>query len=883
MNASDVGIKTRAQASVIHLKELNQYVEVNNYEGEVNTEFLSKFDVVVFTDCYDVPSLIKFNQFCRSQEKPIGFIWNGSIGLYGWCFVDFGDSHAIFDKNGERCLSAIVTSISNEKEAMVTVNDANRHGFEDGDWVTFKEVQGMVQVNDNKYKIEVVSPFSFKLVTGDTSSFPAYTREGTVMQVKVPFPIKQRSLAEALEEPMGIGEFMMQDPDMDFENMNIPLQLHVILRGLTDYFSTHRKLPSLLNEQEAADVEKLCDIRIQEIKSQKDEFNSRMKDEKNSEEKEPTLYRVEDLPTGLAKNIALYCCAQVAPFNSFWGGIVAQEVVKYTGKFTPLNQWLHYSLYNHCLPEGEVTRTVSAKDRYRDQKAIFGDEAVEKLRNLKVFMIGAGALGCEYLKQFALMGVATNEGASLTVTDDDSIETSNLNRQFLFRNNHVGESKSEVSCRVAKTINGDLRVKAMKDRVGTENEPIFTDVFWDELDAVFGAVDNIKARQYVDSKCVFHKKILFESGTLGTKCNTQMVIPHETQCYSDSQDPEEKSIPMCTLRNYPYLLDHTIERARDVFQGFFCDGTADFGKLIKDPKGWVAEEIKQAGNQPGGVKEKFEFLNKLALCWPKRDLQGMVNVARQLYQDNFIDEINQLLHCFPADYVDDDGRPFWTAPKRAPAPLTFNSDDEMSFLFVRSIVTIMSYAMGVNIKFTDEELKTALSTSVFIENKPTERKIKKSDDDQEEDSHDKDEKYIKSLSDALSSLKPDPNFSINLVEFEKDDDSNGHIDFMAAFANLRARNYSIEEETRFKIKLTAGKIIPAIATATAMIVGACGIELYKYILGKKTSAFRNAFCNLALPNWVFSETIKPSEHKDQEMDPIMFMPTVALPPSKFLF
>ena len=55
--------------------------------------------------------------------------------------------------------------------------------------------------------------------------------------------------------------------------------------------------------------------------------------------------------------------------------------------------------------------------------------------------------------------------------------------------------------------------------------------------------------------------------------------------------------------------------------------------------------------------------------------------------------------------------------------------------------------------------------------------------------------------------------------FEKDDPTNWHIDFVAAVANLRARNYKITEVPAFKVKLIAGKIIPALATTTAMIVG----------------------------------------------------------------
>lgn len=73
----------------------------------------------------------------------------------------------------------------------------------------------------------------------------------------------------------------------------------------------------------------------------------------------------------------------------------------------------------------------------------------------------------------------------------------------------------------------------------------------------------------------------------------------------------------------------------------------------------------------------------------------------------------------------------------------------------------------------------------------------------------------------------------NLTEFEKDDPTNFHIEFVAGVSNLRARNYKIEEVDNFKVKLIAGKIIPAIATTTAMVVGAVGIEILKKILNHK--------------------------------------------------
>lgn len=113
--------------------------------------------------------------------------------------------------------------------------------------------------------------------------------------------------------------------------------------------------------------------------------------------------------------------------------------------------------------------------------------------------------------------------------------------------------------------------------------------------------------------------------------------------------------------------------------------------------------------------------------------------------------------------------------------------------------------------------------------------------------------------------------AVRAIEFEKDDDTNFHIDFIAASANLRARNYYIQEAPRHEIKLTAGKIIPAIATTTAMVVGIVGFEMMKYfavntglIARDPMDVFKNSSCNLAIPTWNFNFVSSAIEFKDVE-------------------
>lgn len=140
-------------------------------------------------------------------------------------------------------------------------------------------------------------------------------------------------------------------------------------------------------------------------------------------------------------------------------------------------------------------------------------------------MVGAGAIGCELLKNYAMLGVGTGKqsigktAGQIVLTDPDVIEVSNLNRQFLFREKHLRKPKSQTAAAAAIYMNPDLKgnIIARLDKVHEGTSHIFTDKFFEEMTVVTNALDNVAARKYIDIRCVTAKTPLLESGTLGPK------------------------------------------------------------------------------------------------------------------------------------------------------------------------------------------------------------------------------------------------------------------------------------------------------------------------------------------------------------------------------
>jgi len=155
LKESDVGKRTRGEACISQLGELNPNVNVENHKGHVTEEFLTNFDVVAITDDTPLAELKRIDRFCHNRTKirkitkkeapkasgeevpdPIVFIYAALNGATATIFTDFGPAHSLADADGEAGRTVIIDHISNAKNGAVTI-DGDRHLLNDGEYVKF--------------------------------------------------------------------------------------------------------------------------------------------------------------------------------------------------------------------------------------------------------------------------------------------------------------------------------------------------------------------------------------------------------------------------------------------------------------------------------------------------------------------------------------------------------------------------------------------------------------------------------------------------------------------------------------------------------------------------------------------------------------------------
>lgn len=169
-----------------------------------------------------------------------------------------------------------------------------------------------------------------------------------------------------------------------------------------------------------------------------------------------------------------------------------------------------------------------------------GNEGQEKIKNAKVLVIGAGGLGCPILQYLATSGVGT-----IGIVDFDFVELSNLHRQVLYNENHIGLPKATTASEILKKLNPVINCISFEEKISAAN----SERILSQFDIVVDGCDNFATRYLVNDTCVKLDKPLVYGSILkfegqvavfnnkGTK-NLRNLFP---------EPPNPEDVPNCSL------------------------------------------------------------------------------------------------------------------------------------------------------------------------------------------------------------------------------------------------------------------------------------------------------------------------------------------------
>ena len=521
-NPSDVGVKTRSQSVLAALSSLNPSVKISAKAGPLDEAFLTSFTFLVLSES-SLDKAVVLNHLCRTKNPAIGFAYCENWGAFGFVFSDFGPEFVSYDRLAEDCKRYYISNISRESPGLVTVYD--RHYLQDGTYVTFKEVQGMEEINNTPPRpVRVVNPTCFSIE--DTSGYSVYQREGIVENFKIPEKIRFKSL-----------EVNLNKPTIHAEKANRAEQLHVAVKAIFEFQKRTGRLPS--NENEAFQVAQIAE-------------------EVNSASKDSNGLVLSHLSKELIKIVAANAKWQHPVFATYFGALLSMEVIKHVGKFSPLVQF-----------------------SYQDWYEVFPSNLQEflntQLRGQKGLVVGVGHLGSEVLKLLAQLGV--NE---LHIQDKNKVKVSD--RNLFFSKDNLGHSKVEVVA--GKLAEKGVKVHpvfaAFQERNLEEKQ-------WQEVNWVISAVNNHEARTGIDKKCIWHEKTWIEGGVDNTFGLCSVYIPHHTSSYSETVPNSETKISKDIIQSFPYAIEHCIEFAKEKFNFFFVDSIKSFEQYLSSPSVFISQ------------------------------------------------------------------------------------------------------------------------------------------------------------------------------------------------------------------------------------------------------------------------------------------------------
>lgn len=273
------------------------------------------------------------------------------------------------------------------------------------------------------------------------------------------------------------------------------------------------------------------------------------------------------------------------------------------------------------------------------------------------------------------------------------------------------------------------------------------------------------------------------------------------------------------------------------FEKYFNKNIKYVESLNNDLKMFYSEmdKISDLRLQFKKIKKFFKIL-KIA---DKQDFGECVKYAVKKFNKSYTYNINNILKCYPPDHINKEtGMKFWTGSKIMPHPLVFNINDKGCFGFIKSFACLLADCLSIDKKSIDIDIYIKEFLKNYEAKRPKELIFENKAYYEEK---------IKKLKDDINLYLKNDRAKLNFIfkKYEKDTIDMNEIDYIYYSSILRAQNYNLSQLDKSKIKIIAGKIVPALITSTACISGLLSMQLYVICQNSNYKNFRTGIIDLS--------------------------------------
>lgn len=890
----DVDTNSRADITQRGLMEINNFAIVMIFKGELSNDFsiLNEYNLVIITEIISLETAQTLNQYCRM--KHIGFIYTCEFGLSSFLFTDFGDDFIIEDNNGLEPNKYYIKSISNSCPGIVEIDPIKNNLEENiylnigtGDFVSFKDVKGMTELNDTPPRpIRVINKTKFTIE--DTTKFQEFTGVGIVEEVKVPRPAIFKPLSEAinviyyedviedyLNEDSYLGSTaskMSNEPLMDdlgiisniktsqdniiineekkenipwikmfyaeFENESLKNlsneKMHLAFLALHEYFNIHQDLP---NFNKIKENKECIDISLKILSKAKEEgFRWAI-----------NLCKI-DKP--FLDNVFKFCKFKFTPFTNYLAGIVAQEVIKFTGLYKPISQWVYFNFFN-LLNISKVNDIIEKRNLTEENDKenniepnilnIFNEIYNEQIKDVNILIIGFNDISYEMIKLFIILGLLDNKENKIKIVSNNKYDI----KEKLEELKHLGKKVDIPIIQEKLYLNGNNINNNYLKKDWWINSNIIIDTL------PFDSNEKEKISLIKNSK--ENKKILISLNYSKYSANSEIFLPEiksDNYIIEETPKPQEEKNEIKIVDDYNDEEDYdkyknicTLDEALNWSRNYFQD---NFIKYIK----YLIELINKSHSESDMNKyidnilsiekeneKDFDISIKLIKIFKKlvtfklgMNYETIVFYSMEIFEELFSKSAQKLLLKYPSDLLlKNTNKKFWSGARKEPKQIIFDINNEEHF----QLIYCMTYFFCQILKLPDikNKMKNIKQIMEKYEPKKPDSNVKKMKL--------KEYSYIEKFSliqflkstsqDNLDFQQLELNLENNNENFDSLEKMNLQLKFIILAANIKLSIFGLNQsninESISKI-LKINEIHPSLAST---IAGITVMQLYNLI------------------------------------------------------